>query len=126
MDPAPDRARRALTPTIVHVFDGLPVTDLAAALAWYERVMGRPPDMRPHDQEATWQLADSASIYVVVDRERAGRGLLTVIVAELDRLLAELAGRGLTPVSTEGQRGELRRAVFTDPDGNRVTFGQLP
>lgn len=110
----------------MHVFSGLPVTELAHALAWYERLIGRPPDMRPHDQEATWQLTDAASIYVVVDRVRAGRGLLTVIIADLDRLLAELADRGLAPVSTEGQRGALRRAVFTDPDGNRVTFGQLP
>lgn len=117
MDPAADRARRALTPAIVHVFSGLPVTDLARALAWYERLIGRPPDMRPHDQEATWQLADLASIYVVVDRDRAGRGLLTVIIADLDRLMDELAGRGLTPVSTEGKAASCAGRSLPTPTG---------
>ena len=111
---------------IVHVFGGLAVADLVRARAWYERLMGRPPDMRPHEREVVWWLTSSASIYVVVDPRRAGRGLLTVIVEDLDGLMAELAGRGLTPEAREGRRGEQRRAVFTDPDGNRVTFAQLP
>jgi catechol 2,3-dioxygenase-like lactoylglutathione lyase family enzyme len=112
--------------TTIHVFGGIAVADYARAVGWYTRLWGRPPDMVPHEAEVVWWLTSSASLYVVADRARAGKGLLTVIVDELDRLLAQLAGRGLTPESTEGFPGELRRAVFSDPEGNRVTFGQLP
>jgi catechol 2,3-dioxygenase-like lactoylglutathione lyase family enzyme len=112
--------------TTTHVFSGIAVADYARAVEWYTRLWGRPPDMVPHEAEVVWWLTSSASFYVVADRARAGKGLLTVILDDLDRLLAELAGRGLTPESTEGLPDELRRAVFSDPEGNRVTFGQLP
>jgi hypothetical protein len=112
--------------TTMHVFSGIAVADYARAVGWYTRLWGRAPDMEPHETEVVWWLTSSASLYVVADRARAGKGLLTVIVDDLDRLLAELAGRGLTPESTEGGPGELQRAVFGDPEGNRVTFGQLP
>jgi hypothetical protein len=48
-------------------FSGIPVANLDAALEWYERFMGRPPDMRPHEGEATWQLREGAWMYVVRD-----------------------------------------------------------
>ena len=126
MDPAADRARRTLTQSIGHVFGGLAVADLAPALNWYERLLGRPPGMRPHAEEATWQLTATASIYVVADPARAGRALLTVIINDLDGFLTGPVGRGLNPDTREGTAGEIRRAVFTDPDGNRLTFAELP
>ena len=43
---------------ISHVFAGIRITDLRAAVAWYERLLGRPPDMLPNDSEATWALGD--------------------------------------------------------------------
>jgi catechol 2,3-dioxygenase-like lactoylglutathione lyase family enzyme len=98
------------------VFAGLPVSDLEPALAWYERLLGRPPDMRPHAGEAVWQLAEGALIYVVVDPERAGRGLLTLIVDDVDVELEPIARETIAAG---------RKTVFADPDGNRITFAQL-
>jgi len=31
------------------VFAGIATADLDVALPWYERLLGRPPTMRPHD-----------------------------------------------------------------------------
>jgi catechol 2,3-dioxygenase-like lactoylglutathione lyase family enzyme len=103
------------------VFAGLPVADLEPALAWYERLLGGPPDMRPHEGEAVWQLADTALIYVVADPDRAGNGLLTVIVDDLDALLAdcELQPDGIETLTA------ARKAVFSDPDGNSIAFAEL-
>ena len=75
------------------LFAGIPVADLDAAIDWYERLFGEPPFMRPHDTESAWQLEEHAWVYVVQDGERAGRGLLTVLVDDLDAQLASLAER---------------------------------
>jgi catechol 2,3-dioxygenase-like lactoylglutathione lyase family enzyme len=108
--------------TVTHVFAGLPVTDLEPALDWYERLLGGPPAMLPNESEAVWQLAESALIYVVEDPERAGNGLLTLIVEDLDAVLAQT---GLRPESVEPVAGVGREALFLDPDGNAIKFAQL-
>jgi hypothetical protein len=42
----------------VDLFAGVPVKDYAAALAWYERLLGSPPTFVASDTEAVWELAD--------------------------------------------------------------------
>jgi catechol 2,3-dioxygenase-like lactoylglutathione lyase family enzyme len=101
---------------VTHVFAGIPVADFEAARAWYEALLQRPPDMVPHETEVAWQLTDSGWVYVVQDRERAGRALVTVLVDDLDAL------------DVDGERetvpGKYRNVVVTDPDGNRIQFAQ--
>lgn len=36
------------------IFAGAAVADYDVALAWYERLMGRPPDLIPQEHEAAW------------------------------------------------------------------------
>ncbi|HET8672841.1 MAG TPA: VOC family protein [Thermoleophilaceae bacterium] len=107
-------------------FTGIPVADLDPALEWYERFMGRAPDMRPHDGEAAWQLTQSGWMYVVRDRERAGRGLLTLMVDDLDATLAELSERSIGADQIEELSGGVRKATLTDPEGNNIALGQVP
>jgi hypothetical protein len=40
------------------LFAGIPVAELGPALDWYERFLGRPPDMAPNETERTWQVTD--------------------------------------------------------------------
>ena len=72
------------------LFAGVPVADYPAARGWYERLFGRGPDMVPNQTEVVWQVAEGGWVYVVADAERAGRALVTVIVDDLDGLLAGL------------------------------------
>jgi catechol 2,3-dioxygenase-like lactoylglutathione lyase family enzyme len=109
---------------ITHVFSGLAVSDYESARSWYERLLGRPPDMLPKHDEAVWQLASTASIYVVADRERAGSGLVTIAVGDLEERLAELAGHGI-PSATSGESGP-RKVIVNDPDGNTIAFFEDP
>ena len=110
---------------VSQVFAGVAVADYEAALAWYERLMGRPPDGHPNDREAVWQLAETGLIYLVANAAQAGGALVTLIVSDLDAKLAELAGRGLVPEAIEELPGAGRRAAITDPEGNTISFAEL-
>lgn len=105
-------------------FAGVPVADYSAALAWYTRLMGRDPDFLPDEQEAVWQVVESGWIYVIGDPGRAGRALITLMVDDLDRQLAELEARGVVVGGIETQPGMYRLAEITDPEGNKIRFGQ--
>ena len=106
------------------LFAGIPVAHLDAAIAWYGRFVGRQPDMWPNDREVVWQISSEGWIYVVTDEERAGSGLLTIIVDDLDAKLAELESAGIDtgPITTLPKA--VRRTEVLDPEGNRIQIGQ--
>ena len=111
---------------VTHVFAGIPVARRDAAVGWYERLVGRPPDLLPNDDEAAWRLTETGWMYVVTDAGRAGSALNTLLVDDLDAFLAGLAERDVVagPVETIG--GGVRLIVVTDPDGNRLQVGRPP
>jgi len=105
-----------------HVFAALVVAEIDAGVAWYTRLLGRPPDIVPNGYEAIWRLADSASFYVLADPARAGRGALTVAVADLDACVAGLSDRGIEPGPVDQVHPGARKAEVVDPDGNTVAL----
>jgi len=106
------------------LFAGIPVSDLDAAIEWYERLLGGPPDMTPNEIERAWKLTDESWVYVVTDPARAGKALVTVMVDDLDERLAALAGRGIEPDEIQEISETVRKAVFTDPEGNQVGIAE--
>ena len=110
----------------VYLFAGIPVSDYGAALAWYERLLGRPPSSFPHDTEAVWELAEHRSLYVVQRPEHAGHAMATIIVDDLDTVAAEIAQRGLEPAQRETYSNGVRKITYADPDGNEIGFGGVP
>jgi catechol 2,3-dioxygenase-like lactoylglutathione lyase family enzyme len=108
-----------------HLFAALPVAEYATARSWYETFFGRPPDLVPHETEAAWKLNAGAWIYVVGDPQRAGGGLLTVLVEDLDERLAALADRGIAVGLVETYGSGARKAIVQDPDGNEIGLGQV-
>jgi len=105
-------------------FAGVAVADYPSARTWYERLLGRPPDFTPQEHEAVWQIIENAWIYVVADTERTGKALLTLMVDDLDRHVAELKERGIAVGAMETQPGRYRKAEVIDPEGNTISFGQ--
>jgi catechol 2,3-dioxygenase-like lactoylglutathione lyase family enzyme len=79
------------------LFAGIPVADYAAARRWYERLLGAPPTFFPHETEAVWELAEHRYLYIVQQPEHAGHARLTLFVADLEALVAQVAVRGLAP-----------------------------
>jgi catechol 2,3-dioxygenase-like lactoylglutathione lyase family enzyme len=110
---------------VTHVFAGIPVADRDAAVQWYTRFFGRPPDLLPNAVEAAWRATDSGWVYVIADRERAGTALHTLLVDHLDTFLAGLAERGIDAGEVESLDGDaVRRSSLRDPDGNRLNIGE--
>ncbi len=110
----------------IYLFAGIPVKDFTAALAWYETLLGSPPSSFPHDTEAVWELAEYRLVYIVQQPEHAGHALHTVIVDDLDTLMAQIAERGLEPAKQETYANGVRKTTYADPDGNEIGFGAVP
>ena len=108
------------------LFAGVPVTDYAAALEWYERLFGAPPSFFPNDIEAVWELAEHRFIFIEQRPEHAGHARHLVFVDDLDGLVARIAERGLTPATRETYANGVRKATYRDPDGNEIGFGGAP
>ena len=104
------------------LFASLPVTDLRVAMGWYERFFGRAADIVPNKNEVMWCVAGNGWLYVIEDRERAGRTVVTISVSDLDQSVADLASRGISagPIESVGDAG--RKANVEDADGNVITW----
>jgi catechol 2,3-dioxygenase-like lactoylglutathione lyase family enzyme len=108
------------------LFAGIPVTDYAAALAWYERLLGAPPAFLPNDREAVWELAEHRFVYIEQRPEDAGHAMHTLFVDDIDALVSEIGGRGLEPTKRETYSNGVRKTTYFDPDGNEIGFGGGP
>ena len=108
------------------LFAGIPVTDYAAAVPWYERLFGAPPSFLPTDTEAVWALAEHGFVFIEQQPERAGHSRHLVFVDDLDAMVALIAARGLTPAKRETLGNGVRKVAYRDPDGNQFEFGGAP
>ena len=107
-----------------YVFGGLAVREIDVAREWYERLFGREPDLVPNDREACWDLTGTGWVYIVVDEDRAGGSLLTVLVEDLDDVVSGMESRAIEIAEREEVPGVLRAVRVLDPDSNRIQFAQ--
>lgn len=110
----------------IYLFAGIPVTDFAAAQAWYDKLFGASPTFFPNDHEAVWEFAEHRYAYIGLLPEHAGHAMTTILVEDLDARLAEIAQRGLEPYRREDYDNGVRKIIFRDPDGNEFGFGDSP
>jgi len=108
------------------LFAGIPVTDYAAALVWYQKLFGSPPTFFASDTEAVWELAEHRWVFIVQRPEHAGHAIPTILVDDLDALVAQIAERGLEPATRETYANGMRKVTYGDPDGNEIGFGGAP
>ncbi|WP_031467033.1 VOC family protein [Sciscionella sediminilitoris] len=105
------------------LFAGIPVSDHAAAVAWYERLFGRPASFAATETESVWELGENSWVYVVANPEHAGHAMNTVLVDDLDAVVSGIAERGIEPEKRETYDGGMRKVIFRDPDGNEFGYG---
>ena len=108
------------------LFAGIPVNDLATALAWYQMLFGSPPTFFASDTEAVWELAEHRWVFIVQRPEHAGHAIPTILVDDLDALVAQIAERGLEPTTEETYANGMRKVIYGDADGNEIGFGGAP
>ncbi len=110
----------------MHLFAGVAVSDFDRAVVWYQRLFGKPPAFEAHATEWVWTLAEHRSIYVVLRPERAGFGMVTVFVDDLDGFVESAApvvfirrrGRPMGTVSVKRPTG-IRTATRSASAGLR-------
>jgi predicted enzyme related to lactoylglutathione lyase len=108
---------------ITNALAGLAVEDIGIAMAFYERLFGRPPDARPMSEVAEWKFVTGGWVQVFTDADRAGASLVTLIVDDLAETLEDLSTQGILPVAKRS--GDFAKtAIFRDPDGNQLVFSQ--
>ena len=107
------------------LFAGICVSDYGAALPWYERLLGSAPAFNPHATEAVWELGEDRVLVIVENGERAGNALHTVMVDDLDALVAGIAARGIEPAERETYGNGVRKVIYRDAEGNEVGFGGM-
>ena len=66
-------------PKIANVLAEMIVSDHAAAVEWYAALFGRPPDRRPMDGLAEWQLSSTGGLQVFERSEEAGSSFATLV-----------------------------------------------
>lgn len=108
---------------MVDLFAGFPVAAYQPALEWYRRLFGTEPSFYPNDREAVWEVGDHCYVYFEVLPHRTGGSLSMVMVADLDDRIDAITGRGIGPTRVEQYEGNMRKVVYTDPDGNEISFG---
>src|SRR3954453_19824538 len=111
---------------MVDLFAGLPVSDYARAVAWYERLLGAEPSFLPNDVEAVWEVAEHRYVYVEVRPEHAGHAMHPLFVDDLDARVDAVAGTGLEPAERETYPNGVRKVIYRDPDGNELGLAGGP
>jgi predicted enzyme related to lactoylglutathione lyase len=110
---------------ISYVFAGAMVSNRDEAAAWYERLLGRSPDFLPNEAEAVWQIAETASVYLLADPARAGQGVMALVVEDMGLTLRAIEARGIETGQIEEIPGAGRKCVIIDPDGNAVSILEI-
>jgi hypothetical protein len=113
-----------MSTAIEFLFAALPVEDVGLSVLWYERLVGRAPDLVPDERTACWRLAESAWIYVTLDVDRAGTGMVTLLVDDLDAFIAQADEREVEMGAVESVGVAGRGVVLADLDGNRLQVAQ--
>jgi len=108
------------------LFAGIRVSDYAAARPWYEQLLGSEPSFLPHATEAVWELAEHRWLYIVEEAEKPGGAVHTILVEDLDALVAEVGSRGIEPDERESYSNGVQKAIYRDADGNEIGFGSSP
>ena len=82
--------------SIKNALASVAVNDLNAAIEWYAKLLGKPPDSRPMPEVAEWKFERGGWLQQVYQLpERAGSGSFTLAVSNLDEHVAQLTNLGI-------------------------------
>lgn len=106
-------------------YPSLLASDLAAAEAWYTRLLGRAPDHRPMPTLVQWELSDHGGLMLASSDEIASHGAIFLYVADLAAERRRLQGVGIE-LGEDNPGDYSTLAQVRDPDGNLVTLASPP
>jgi len=108
---------------ITNALASIAVRDLAAAVRWYEQLLGKPPDSRPMPEVAEWKFDRGGWLQVYSLPERAGAGSVTLAVTNIDDHVAQITALGID-TSQRSSGDKVKTLMIADPDGNHIAFAE--
>ena len=109
--------------SIDNAIASLAVKDVAAAVAWYQALLGRAADSTPMPEVAEWKFPRGGWLQVYQVPERAGNGSVTLAVSNLDEVAAHVKKLGIdTSQRTSGAK--VKTLMIVDRDGNHIAFAE--
>ncbi len=102
----------------------VPVTDQAAAVKWYKKLLGRDADVVPVEGIAEWQLAEKVWLQVGTDPDNAGNTTVIISVSDIDTQRIACAESNVSLGEVVEYPGVVKMVYAIDPDGNKITFVQ--
>ena len=109
--------------SIDNALASLAVKDLGTAIPWYEALLGRAADSSPMPTLAEWKFPGGGGLQVYHLPERAGEGSVTLVVSDIDDVVAHVGTLGIdTSQRTSGET--VKTLMIADPDGNHIAFAQ--
>jgi catechol 2,3-dioxygenase-like lactoylglutathione lyase family enzyme len=109
--------------SITNVLASLAVQDLNAAIGWYGRVLGKPPDSRPMAEVAEWKFDGGGWLQLYQLPQRAGSGSCTLAVRNIDDEVTRLSGLGID-THQRSSNARVKTLMVADPDGNHIAFAE--
>jgi catechol 2,3-dioxygenase-like lactoylglutathione lyase family enzyme len=108
---------------ISNALAGVAVSDLERSIDWYRKLLGREPDRRPMANDAEYGFEAGGWMQLFVDKERAGRSSVTLVVDDIDAQIEALRGAGID--AGEPDRSDFADIVIIhDPDSNQIVLAQ--
>jgi hypothetical protein len=107
------------------IYTALLTADLAAAEAWYTKLLGRGPDHRPMDTLVQWELFAEGGLALSSDEEVAGRGVMFLYVDDVAAERRRLQKPGCLSAASGGPR-ELSVPALPGPARGWVTRDVTP
>lgn len=108
------------------LFGGISVSDYAAAVEWYTKLLGAPPSFLPNDIEAVWEVGEHQYLYIEVVPEHAGHAQHTLFVEDFEARIQAISERGIEPAKRETYENGVRHVTYYDPEGNEISYGGAP
>src|ERR1700675_2133259 len=101
---------------ILNALASVAVKNLAAAVVWYEKVFGRPPDSRPMPEVAEWGFERGGGLQVYQLPERAGSGSFTLVGRAPRGEISSGIARGSQRTSHLGLTTDTAMLLSKSPD----------
>ncbi|HEY4257638.1 MAG TPA: VOC family protein [Candidatus Udaeobacter sp.] len=108
---------------VKNILAGIAVTDLEGAEVWYDNLLGRAPDVRPMDGLVEWKFPQGGWLQLFTDKERAGKGSVTLVETDFEARLTALKKLGLK-INSVMAGDKVKTCIIHDPEGNQIVFAQ--
>ena len=108
--------------SVDNVLASVAVKDLAAAEAWYTKLLGH-AGTKPMAEVIEWTLPNGGGLQVYALAERAGQGSFTLAVRDIADEIAKLNAMGVD-TSDQTSSPRVKIVMIVDPDGNHIALAE--